>query len=384
MSRDWSSPRPRHDVPGAVLLALRPLLRHSAWRDAWILRVVGERYGPVLRHRPARSAPAPLGVGWRWRRSEGPPRLRLRSRSTLLALPAAAVAAVLGFVIAAGFGGGQPLPALDQRAVSGVVQVSFPSDWRRRTAPVIPTLSLTDELALAPAASAASAGPRLVLGRSATAGPTLLPPALLAALPQAPRPQVVTLGNASFYRYLNLSPRGVRTRESVYALPTTAGTIIAACIADKPGSGFTARCERLLATVRLSSAKVLALSPSPSYGQALEAALSRLDSVRSSAGTRLSGASAASVQAAAATELADAYHQAAAVLSSLSPGPATAANSAVADALQRSGDAYRALAHATVRSQRRAYASARSSVLSDASALQSALVSLGGFGYQVT
>lgn len=381
MSRDWSSPRPRHDVPGAVLLALRPLLRHSAWRDAWILRGVGERYGPVLRHRPARSAPAPLGVGWRWRRSEGPPRSRLRSRSTLLALPAAAVAAVLGFAIAERFGGGQPLPALDQRAVSGVVQVSFPSDWRRRTAPVIPTLGLTDELALAPAASA---GPRLVLGRSATAGPTLLPPALLAALPQAPRPQVVTLGNASFYRYLNLSPRGVRTSESVYALPTTAGTIIAACIADKPGSGFTARCERLLATVRLSSAKVLALSPSPSYGQALQAALSRLDSVRSSAGTRMSGAPAASVQAAAATELADAYHQAAAALSSLSPGPATAANSAVADALQRSGDAYRALAHATARSQKRAYASARSSVLSDASALQSALVSLGGFGYQVT
>lgn len=291
------------------------------------------------------------------------------------------MAAVLGFVIAEGFGGGQPLPALDQRAVSGVVQVSFPSDWRRRTAPVIPTLGLTDELALAPAASV---GPRLVLGRSATAGPTLLPPALLAALPQAPRPQVVTLGNASFYRYLNLSPRGVRTSESVYALPTTAGTIIAACIADKPSSGFTARCERLLATVRLSSAKVLALSPSPSYGQALQAALSRLDSVRSSAGTRMSGAPAASVQAAAATELADAYHQAAAALSSLSPGPATAANSAVVDALQRSGDAYRALAHATARSQKRAYALARSSVLSDASALQSALISLGGFGYQVT
>lgn len=364
-----------------MLLALWPLFRHSAWRDAWILRGVGERYGPVLRHRPARSAPAPLGVGWRWRRSEGSPRLRLRPRSPLVALPAAAVAAALGFVIAGGFGSDQPLPALDQRAVSGEVQVSFPSDWRRRTAPVIPTLSLTDELALAPAASA---GPRLVLGRSATAGPTLLPPALLASLPQAPRPQVVTLGNASFYRYLHLSPRGVRTSESIYALPTTAGTIIAACIADKPDSGFIARCERLLATVRLSSAKVLALSPSPSYGQALEAALSRLGAIRSGAGTRLSGALVASVQAAAATELADAYHQAAAALSSLSPGPATAANSAVVDALQRSGDAYRTLADATARFQKRAYASARSSVLSDAIALQSALVSLRGFGYHVT
>ncbi len=366
-----------------MLLALWPLFRHSAWRDAWILRGVGERHGPVLRHRPARSAPAPLGVGWRWRRSEGSPRLRLRS--PLVALPAAAVAAALGFVIAGGFRSNQPLPALDRHAVSGEVQISFPSDWRRRTAPVIPTLSLTDELALAPAASA---GPRLVLGRSATAGPTLLPPALLALLPQAPRPQVVTLGKASFYRYLHLSPRGVRTSESIYALPTTAGTIIAACIADKPDSGVTAGCERLLATVRLSSAKVLALSPSPSYGQALEAALSRLGTIRSDAGARLSGALVATVQAAAATELADAYHQAAAALSSLSPGPAAAANSAVVDALQRSGDAYRTLADATASFHNQAYASARSSVLSalvsDALALQSALISLGGFGYHVT
>lgn len=344
-------------MPAAVLVALRPLFRYSGWREAWVLRGVGERYGPVLRGRPAGSGRWPLAV------------------------VAVAAVAVLGFVVARGSGGGQPLPALDQHAASGVLRVSFPSGWRRRTAPVIPTLGLIDELALAPAAST---GARLVLGRSPTSTQSLLPQTLVTALRQAPRPQVVTLGKTRFYRYLNLSPRGVRTTESVYALPTTAGTIIGACVANTSSSGSTAGCERLLATLRVPSARVLALSPSPSYGPALEAALSRLDAVRASANSRLSSAQSASMQAAAATELADAYVRAGAAVSSLAAGPATVANSAVADALERSGLAYRALARAAASSENGAYASARSSLLRDTVALQSALASLRDFGQGVS
>lgn len=364
-------------MPAVALVALRLLFRYSDWREAWILRGVGERYGPVLRSRRAASGQGPLAPGWRWRggeRSLRPP----PPPSLLLAfLVAATAVAVLGFVIARGSGGAQPLPALDRHADSGLLRVSFPSGWRRRTAPVIPTLGLTDEVALAPAASA---GAQLVLGRAATTTPSLLPQTLLVALRQAPRPQVVTLGKSRFYRYLNLSPRGARTTESVYALPTTAGTIIGACVADTRGSGFTAGCERLLATLRVPSARVLALSPSPSYGQALEAALTGLDSVRSSASSRLSGARSASMQAAAATELADAYVRAGAAVSRLAAGPATVANSAVADALERSGLAYRALARAAASSQNGAYTSARSSVFRDTVVLQSALASLRDFG----
>ena len=43
------SPRPRHEVPPAVIFGLRPLFRYSVSRDAWVLRGVGTKHGPVLR-----------------------------------------------------------------------------------------------------------------------------------------------------------------------------------------------------------------------------------------------------------------------------------------------------------------------------------------------
>jgi hypothetical protein len=46
-----SFPRPRYLVTPALLLVLRPLFRYSPFRDAWVLRWVGEWFGPVLRRR---------------------------------------------------------------------------------------------------------------------------------------------------------------------------------------------------------------------------------------------------------------------------------------------------------------------------------------------
>jgi hypothetical protein len=55
--------RPRHEVPPAVLLALRPLFRYSRGRRAWVLRWVGSEHGPVLRRRPQSTSPlAPAPV----------------------------------------------------------------------------------------------------------------------------------------------------------------------------------------------------------------------------------------------------------------------------------------------------------------------------------
>ena len=51
------APRPRREISPALLTALRPLLRHDEQRGAWIFRVLGERYGPVLRA-PASRPPA--------------------------------------------------------------------------------------------------------------------------------------------------------------------------------------------------------------------------------------------------------------------------------------------------------------------------------------
>jgi hypothetical protein len=41
--------RPRRYVPRHWLLLMRPLLRYSEVRDAYVLRGVGRRTGPVLR-----------------------------------------------------------------------------------------------------------------------------------------------------------------------------------------------------------------------------------------------------------------------------------------------------------------------------------------------
>lgn len=42
-------PRKRRYVKAWTLLPLRPLLRHRRSRDAYVLRAVGRRIGPVLR-----------------------------------------------------------------------------------------------------------------------------------------------------------------------------------------------------------------------------------------------------------------------------------------------------------------------------------------------
>jgi hypothetical protein len=44
-------PRRRRTVPPAALALLRPLFKYHYRRDAWILRAVGDRIGPVLRPR---------------------------------------------------------------------------------------------------------------------------------------------------------------------------------------------------------------------------------------------------------------------------------------------------------------------------------------------
>ena len=44
------SPRPRRYVAPWVLTLLRPLVRHSTTRDAYVLKAVGNSRGPVLRY----------------------------------------------------------------------------------------------------------------------------------------------------------------------------------------------------------------------------------------------------------------------------------------------------------------------------------------------
>jgi len=45
--------RPRRAVAPALVGLLRPFLRFSYSRDAYVLRLIGTRWGPVLRRGPA-------------------------------------------------------------------------------------------------------------------------------------------------------------------------------------------------------------------------------------------------------------------------------------------------------------------------------------------
>jgi hypothetical protein len=42
------SQRDRKRIKPTTLVVLRPLFRYSAGRDAYVLRIVGNRFGPVL------------------------------------------------------------------------------------------------------------------------------------------------------------------------------------------------------------------------------------------------------------------------------------------------------------------------------------------------
>jgi hypothetical protein len=43
--------RRRRYVSKALLAGLKPVFRHSETRDAYVLRLVGNRFGPVLKQR---------------------------------------------------------------------------------------------------------------------------------------------------------------------------------------------------------------------------------------------------------------------------------------------------------------------------------------------
>jgi hypothetical protein len=290
------------------------------------------------------------------------------------------LAAVIGFAVARS-GGGRTAPVpLDRHASNVVLRIAFPADWHPRTVPAPPLLGMTDELALA---SRDGAGVMLVVGRALTSDPTLLPSSLLKGLARAPAVRSVRLGPYRLYRYLDLRPRGDSVPESIYALPTTAGTILGVCVTRRDIPVLTSGCERVLGTLRLTSAAPLALGLSVGYARTLSAAIGKLNTVRVSAGARLrSGPQ--SIEARAARALAVAHMTAAAAVARLSAGPASTANRALASALGRTGAAYSALARAIGKQSARAYRTAQVTVGAAMKALRSAFAQLGQLGYRVS
>jgi hypothetical protein len=453
-------PRPRRAVPSIVFLGIRPVIRYSEWRDAWILRGIGEDVGPVFVRRGVDRRPRSVdrkALAERARKAQDDrlgvpeqvpapepgasrPELRMRPRPTTRlqrraeeqasarpAQPAGADAAVaaptqapratkasparatrqrshrrsrrsaggalsasprallvvFGVVVAAtavtliliDTGGSTP-PKSTVRLTAGVIEVPVPPGWKREAPTAARTFGLLDGVALGTKPSGT-----LIVGRaSSTSG--LLPEQLSATLARTPAPQLVTLGGAQYYRYLDVTPRAGGGSESVYTLHTTAGTVLAVCVAHRPDPSLAARCEHVLGAARLTTGTTLA-NPEPSYAAAFTAVIHKLNQVRTSATHRLSNAQDSQQQASAAATLAGGHLQAAAALERLNAGPASGVNASVATAIRALGSAYRSLGQAAARSDTAAYDAARAEVSRRTTDLNSGIERLRALGYPV-
>lgn len=270
-------------------------------------------------------------------------------------------------------------PALDRHAAVANFTLAFPSEWRVEGPRPDPHLSLADELTLV---SSQVPGSRLLIGTSHPADPGALPPRLQATLVRPGTPQVVTLGNSGFYRYLDVTPTSGGGSESIYALPTTMGTVTAVCSTQSKGTAFTSNCERVLATVHMTSGSVLSLGVDPGYAFALNRILNQLNAVRRSAGGGLlAGDVKTRIQAASA--LAVAHDQAASAARHMRAVNVSAANQPLVAALNMNATAYRALARAAGGTDVAGYGRAEAALGAATRALGAAFAQLRRLGYQV-
>jgi hypothetical protein len=299
----------------------------------------------------------------------------------LRTLAGAIAVAVVGFALAR-YGAAKSTaapPPLDRQASVADFKVNYPSTWRVLAAATVPLVPLGDVLTLATGASSSS---RLVIGTQQTATPAALPPRLAAAVPPSTRPQVVTLGTTSFYRYLNLTPRGQDGTESLYALPTSAGTVTAVCATPTFTTRFTSNCERVLATLKVTAGDVVSIGVDPGYALELNRILGQLNAVRRSAGPGLRSSRIAT-RARAASALATAHAQAATAAGHISVGQVSSANAALVTALRRDASAYEALSRAAAKANVSAYGRAQAAVAAAGSGLTAAYTQLRRLGYTI-
>jgi hypothetical protein len=291
-----------------------------------------------------------------------------------------AAAAALGFLVAPSSSRpARPQAALVGSASAGSLGISLPAGWQRQSAPATPYVKLANEIAVA---GARPSGGTLLVGATSGAGSTLLPASLLASLTGTPTPQVVTLGQAQFYRYLDLAPRGSGAPADVYAVPTTAGTVIGICLLGGAASTFASDCERVVGTLRLSAGQIEGIGPNASLAAGVRSTVAKLNSALKPDGASLSRAGKPSDQAHAAKQLAAAYEQAASSVQHLQPVPAAAsAVAALAGALRSTGRGFGALARAASHNDGHGYNAARSSIASGTAAISSAFAQLQRLGY---
>ena len=239
----------------------------------------------------------------------------------------------------------------------------------------------------------------MVLGRSpggagltagvvaSAAGPTLLAPAFRARVAGAlPTPAPVQLGSVEAYRYSDLQVAGLPGTVTLYAAPTSAGTVTLACWASNTAaSKFQTDCGEVAATLRLLGATAYPLGPSAAYGHQLSATLDRLRTDTTGPLAALHAAGTPAAQAAAARQLAGAYGTAAHSLAGTTVSPLLRdAHTAIVGALTQLSGAYTQAAAAAKSGSTSGYNRAGQAIENASTSLSAALQSLRGLGYTLT
>ena len=270
-------------------------------------------------------------------------------------------------------------PALSRQAALASFKVDYPADWTLTPAKPVSRFPLSDEVQLT---SGLASGATLVIGTAHPPDPEALPQRLRAVLPASPQPAVIRLGHLEYLRFLDLAPRDRVVSESIYVLTTTLGTITGVCSSTAPSRRFTAACERVLASVQVTTGAALSLGSDAGYALALNPILNTLNSARSTDGPGLRSADvAARIRAAAA--LAAAHAAAASAAGSISPSGMSAANPALVSALTLNATAYRNLARAATHQDQSAYGRAQTALTAAGRSLTAAYAQLRSFGYTI-
>jgi putative inorganic carbon (hco3(-)) transporter len=303
-------------------------------------------------------------------------RVRIRPRKVALAIVGVVAGGALGVGIAQLTS--SSAPSFDQPLTRGIVQVALPGGWHQAGSASGLKLGLIDQFVLQRGRPVPAT---LTIGTNVESGGALLPPSFLAHA-RSPRAEIVNSGSLIYYRYRGLTTFGHSS--TVYALPTSYGTIVAVCgTRGAARRAAAAACEQVLKTVTLTAGSALQPGADVHYARALNQVITRLNGARASDGAQLAHATASSAQAQAADALAAAHGRAADGLAHLSLGVGGPANIALAAALRATAHAYSALGRAAAANDAVGYRQAAKAVRSANAALSAALTELSRLGYLV-
>jgi serine/threonine protein kinase len=305
-----------------------------------------------------------------------PERPHRRRRLTLVVLSATVAAAVVAGVLA-GRSGAPPAHAsvepLAKTASNAQFALSYPTSWHlSEPSGAGRALGLRTALAIAPPAG----GDGVEAGMTDATDASLLPDGLGDSLDAPlPNPQRVRLGTLPAYRYAGVRLGGRPV--TLFTVPTNEGVLT---IVSAGGSD----AQRIVSSLRPRGARALALGADPAYAGAVSAALAKLNRRRAAARTKLRRATGPKSQAAAATDAADAYGDAATALKRADPGLAeTPLHASMLKALAATRTAYSELGRAAAKASRSAYDRATSAITRGEREVSSALTGLRALGYTV-